>query len=48
MEQEDKDPTPTIQEVLDQFFPGQYIAEEAVINGEKINLEEEDGGETKG
>jgi len=38
-------PIPTIQEVLDKLFPGEYIAEEAVLpSGEVINLEDEDGG----
>jgi len=32
---------PTIQEVLDRHFPGQYVAEEVVLpSGEKVNLEE--------
>ena len=37
-------PIPTIQEVLDRHFPGEYIAEELVIGDKRINLEEEDAG----
>lgn len=39
---------PTIQELLDQLFPGVYIAEELVFSsGEKEQLEvkDDDGGE---
>ena len=40
-------PTPTIQEVLDIHFPGEYIAEELVMGDERINLEDENGGKAK-
>ena len=41
-------PLPTIQEVLDIFSGGDLIAETAVIHGEVINLEEDNGVKTDG
>jgi hypothetical protein len=39
---------PTIQEVLDQYLGGEYIAEELVLpSGEKIKLEEKDAADRK-